>query len=399
VRVLFVDHTSTISGGGWSLLDLLASLPPGVDPILACPDGPLAERAEALSVPVKSMPEVVGSFRLGVVNSSRAVLALGSVSRRTARLARATEADLVHANSVRAGLAAVAAKRSGGRPTVVHVRDVLPPGVAPAAVKSTIKRGADAVIAISQYVASALGRDGRGVTRVIHNGVDLDRFDPGLARREARRQLALAGDGPFVLLTGQITPWKGQRDTIEVIARLRSKWPTIQLLIAGAAKFVDPAARYDNAAYERELRAQVAAGDLARNVVFLGERDDVPQLLRAADLALVPSWEEPFGRTVVEALAAGTPVVATSVGGTREIIERPTEGMLVPPRRPDFWAEAISELLDNPRRREEMARLGRARAEAEFGQDRCAARMYELYEELVRKDRHREANRARAGSR
>jgi glycosyltransferase involved in cell wall biosynthesis len=98
----------------------------------------------------------------------------------------------------------------------------------------------------------------------------------------------------------------------------------------------------------------------------MGERDDVPAVLRAVDLLLVPSWEEPFGRSVVEAMAMRVPVVATSVGGPAEIVRAGVDGLLLEPRRPKRWAEAIEPFLDEPDRLAPMGASGRARALERF---------------------------------
>src|SRR5207248_3224481 len=109
------------------------------------------------------------------------------------------------------------------------------------------------------------------------------------------------------------------------------------LLLIGEARFTSGATRYDNTAYVQNLHELTDALDLGQAVRFVGHRNDVPEVLAALDIALLPSWEEPFGRVVVEAMAAGTPVVATAVGGPTEIIEEGINGLLVPPREPELW--------------------------------------------------------------
>jgi glycosyltransferase involved in cell wall biosynthesis len=102
--------------------------------------------------------------------------------------------------------------------------------------------------------------------------------------------------------------------------------------------------------------------DVRGNVHLLGERADVPELLAASDIALAPSWAEPFGRSVVEAMAMGVPTVATNQGGPAEIIQDGRDGLLLPPRQPARWAEAIRGLMDDPTRRSSMGAAGQRRA-------------------------------------
>jgi glycosyltransferase involved in cell wall biosynthesis len=163
-------------------------------------------------------------------------------------------------------------------------------------------------------------------------------------------------------LVAQITPWKAQDDALRIVAMLKGRYPDIQLLLAGSPKFVSGATRYDNQAYLRSLRRLAADLGVERRVSFLGEREDIPGVLRAADVALLPSWEEPFGRSVVEAMAMGVPVVATAVGGPPEIVGSGEAGLVLPPRMPERWANVIAELIDHPDRRIDMGNAGRRKA-------------------------------------
>jgi glycosyltransferase involved in cell wall biosynthesis len=155
------------------------------------------------------------------------------------------------------------------------------------------------------------------------------------------------------------------------------------LLIVGEAKFVDPATRFDNRAYVARMHELVERLGLAEHVSWLGERGDVPELMAAMDVLLLPSWEEPFGRSVIEAMAMGVPVVATNIGGPAEIIEAGTDGYLVAPREPQRWAEAIRELADQPGLRAQMGRAGRAKAEQRFSLQAHVKAILELYERAI----------------
>jgi glycosyltransferase involved in cell wall biosynthesis len=184
-------------------------------------------------------------------------------------------------------------------------------------------------------------------------------------------------------MVAQITPWKGQLDAIEAFALVHEVLPDAHLLIAGEAKFVSSATRYDNAGYDRELRRRVAELGLEDHVRFLGETDEVPAVLRASNATLLPSWEEPFGRTVAEAMAIGTPVLATSVGGPAEIVEDGVDGLLLPPREPELWARELLGLLADPERRERLAAHARAKAVARFGRDAHAQAVSDVYREVI----------------
>ena len=224
----------------------------------------------------------------------------------------------------------------------------------------------------------------RGRPRVVYNPVDLTRFDRSRIDRSAMRVRLGLPDDAFVLgVVGQITPWKGQQEAVQVLARLRSMNRDARLLIVGEPKFVSAATRYDNRAYYAELERTIAAEGLSDRVRLLGERSDVPDLMGALDVMLVPSWEEPFGRVVIEAMALRLVVVATNVGGPSEIIHDGIDGIVLAPRETERWAETIADLIDSPQWR---VRLGDAAAHraADFALPRHVAAMRELYQEAAR---------------
>src|SRR5581483_442698 len=136
--------------------------------------------------------------------------------------------------------------------------------------------------------------------------------------------------------------------------------------VAGMAKFLGKHRRYDNATYEQQLRARSTQLDLAGHVHFPGEVEDVASVYGAADLLLVSTHGEPFGRVVIEAMAAGCPVVATRAGGVPEIITYGVDGWLVPPENPAAMAQAAITLLDDPERRAVFARQGKITVETRF---------------------------------
>jgi glycosyltransferase involved in cell wall biosynthesis len=364
MKVLYVNHTAEISGGERSLLDLVGALPGEISAALACPPGPLAGMGEERGLRVFPVPETVASLKLHPVHTPLGVLALVRTALGVARAARRFGPELIHANSIRAGMVTGPVARLSGTPALVHVRDCLPPGRASSLALRAVGCGATCVITNSGYTRDRLRFDAGAVSSVVvHSPVDLNRFDPArVDRADARRSLGLPESDFALGVVAQITPWKGQEEAVRITARLRERYPTVRLVLAGSTKFVSSATRFDNPAYLRRLHALCEELDVDGAVSFLGERADVPEIMRALDVALMPSWEEPFGRTVVEAMAMGTPVAATAVGGPAEIVTDGRDGQLLPPRRPDLWADAVGELLEEPERMRQMAQRGRDRA-------------------------------------
>jgi glycosyltransferase involved in cell wall biosynthesis len=220
----------------------------------------------------------------------------------------------------------------------------------------------------------------------VPNGVDLERFRPDPAgRRAARAKLGVREGTALVGVVGQITPWKGQADAIEAVSLVGQRHPSILLLVVGSVKFAG--SRHDNHEYLAALHRRVAELGLGGRVRFLGEREDIPQLLRALDILLVPSWEEPFGRVVIEGMAVSTPVLATAVGGPAEVIEDGDDGILLPPRQPRRWADAIDALLADPDRRLALGCQARHTVEARFDEAQHATRITGFYSQLTQEVR------------
>ncbi len=365
-RILYVNHTSQMSGGERSLLLLLRGLPDRVVPVLASPPGPLADAARAAGIPWVPITGTLGSLKLHPRYTSRALRDLTQAAVELRRAAAELSVDLVHANSIRAGLIAALARRLGAPPTIAHLRDVLPPGAVSALTARTLDGGADAIVANSRYTLTHLpARPRRATTVVVHNPVDLARFDPSAVDRgRLRAELGLGDDVALLTVVAQITPWKGQDVAIQALAGLRERGHDAHLALAGSAKFVSKETRYDNAAYLEDLHALARSLGVASHVTFLGERDDVPDVMAAADVLLMPSWQEPFGRAVIESMAVGTAVVATAVGGTAEIVRDGVDGLLAPPREPARWVDALDRLLADRASLERIAVAGRERAQA-----------------------------------
>jgi glycosyltransferase involved in cell wall biosynthesis len=347
-RVLIVEYTSLMSGGQHSLLELLSVLADDVEVQLACPDGELAVHARALGISVLPIAASQISFKVDLRHTPREILAFTAAARSVRRHVRRFGPDVVHANSVRAGLACILALPGRQPPLVIHCRDVLPADPAGRAVTRLLVGRATRVVAVSTYVAERLGGShwaARGV-RVVDNAVNLDRFDPRNTDAEALpRELGIDG-GPILSVIGQLTSWKRQDHAVRVLARVRDRFPDAQLLIAGEAKFVSPSTRLDNHAYETELHGLVHSLGLERSVHFLGERGDPEQVLAATDVLLAPSSEEPFGRTLIEALAMEVPVVATNMAGPAEILRDGVDGRLAAADDLGDWASAVAELVE-----------------------------------------------------
>lgn len=227
-----------------------------------------------------------------------------------------------------------------------------------------------ALLGNSAAVTAQLVEEGAPKDRVhlIHNGIDLARFEGRRARETVRADLGTAEDAVVLACVANLIPYKGHEDLIDALARV-PRAPAWELWCAGRDDGIGEA-----------LAARAA--DLGGRVKFLGARNDVPDLLAAADLGVLASHEEGFPNAVLEAMASRLPVVATRAGGIPEAVDDGKTGLLVPVRSPAELGAALARLIADPAARRAMGEAGRARVEAEFALDACAAAYARLYRSL-----------------
>jgi glycosyltransferase involved in cell wall biosynthesis len=229
------------------------------------------------------------------------------------------------------------------------------------------------VVANSEAVRQdSIGQEGLApeMTRVIYNGLDLARFDH-LPSDPLRASLQVPAGAPLVAVVSNFIHYKGHATFLDAWARVVRRHPAAVALLVG-----DGPTRA-----QHEARAESMG--LTSSVRFLGTRTDVPEILATIDALVHPSDEEGFSNAILEAMAAGKPVVATAVGGNPEAIVEGVTGYLVPVRDAPVMAEAILRLLDDPARAREQGQAGRSRVEERFTEERMIRRYEALYAELA----------------
>lgn len=209
---------------------------------------------------------------------------------------------------------------------------------------------------------------------VIPNGVDTavyaaarESTDP----RAVRAELGLAPDDLLLLTAARLHPQKGHMHLLAAAKRILAVHPRATFVFAGEGDL------------RPQIQAAIAAAGLGDRVLLLGRRDDVPCLLAAADLFILPSISEGMPNVVLEAMAAGTPVVATAVDGTRELIVDGHTGRLVPPADPERLAEAVISLLNDPAERAALAARARDHVQVAHAEPAMHARLEELIQGLL----------------
>jgi glycosyltransferase involved in cell wall biosynthesis len=222
-------------------------------------------------------------------------------------------------------------------------------------------RAAHAVVANSAAAAEQLRREGvpSAKIRVIPNGVDCAALSPAprMPARPIRRVVTVAN----------LRPEKGHDTLILAASRIVDERPDTEFLIVGDGPL------------RESLEQQVACRGLGSRVQFLGERNDVPALLASSDLFVLPSRSEACPNSVLEAMAAGLPLVASRVGGVPELVESGAHGLLVDPDRPDELAAAMLNLMNRPQFAFGLGHAARERVERQFSFDRMVSGFEHLY--------------------
>lgn len=361
LRVLHVDSERSWRGGERQVLLLMErQRAAGDEPHLAAPgDSALAERARAEGAPVHAVP-MRGTWDL-------------AAAVRLARLHRVLRPHVVHWHAARAhALGAIAARFAPG-PVRVLSRRVDFPVRGSLGSRLLYTDPADVILAISEGVRNALR--GSGVPdrriRVVPSGIDPRPFQGPYDRAALRRALGIPDGVVLVLQVAALAPHKSQTDLLKAAALLRDRVPFIRIWIAGEGLLRDT--------LERE-HASLVLGDFVR---FLGFRRDVADLLRAADIFCLSSYLEGMGTSILDAMAAGLPAVATRVGGIPEVVAEGETGLLVPPREPSALADALQTLAGDADRRAKMGERARTRVR-EFSADRTAERTRAIYLEAWR---------------
>jgi len=320
MTIIQVMHSHTGGGVERHVVDLSRALAArGHRVLLACPNRGWLWDA------------VQGSQVTPVHLAMDGLLDLTSVSRLT-RLVHRTGADMLHAHMTRGSFYAAKA----GRRTLVPV-------VASAHAAHTFKHyeGADRVLCASEAVRRNLLRHGipESRLRVVYHGVRSGpcAADPATVAR-LRRSCHVPEGGAVVGTIGRLTPDAGIATLIEVAARWKTERPEVRFLVAGQG----------DEDVEKELHRAVEAADLGRTFTFLSHSEEACSVMAALDALAAPSRREPSPRILLEAFAAGRPVVAAATGSAPEIIRDGVTGFLVHPDDPDALEAALARALDGP---------------------------------------------------
>lgn len=383
LRVAVLDHTAELGGAELALARLAAAIDPADVElvVVSFSAGPLVERIRQAGHAAEVVP-LPGAIA-GV--DRRSAGRLGTAVRSVARLApfvwaltrrvRELDVDLVHATSLKADLIGVPVSVLARRPLVWHVHDRVAPDYLPASTVRLLRVLARHVPAhvIANSAATAGTMPGVRRLTIAHPGLAPDQL-------ASSPRMPLADLAPVVGVLGRISPTKAQLEFVRAAARVVTAHPEARFRVVGAATF-------GAEDYERIVREEVTSLGLMDHFEFTGfvedPRRELDRMTTCVHTASVP---EPFGQVIVEAMARGVPVVATSGGGVDEILE-PCDGepvgWLVPPRDVPALAAAIIETIEEPEEADRRSRAAWAAARNRFTIERTAGAVVGVWREVA----------------
>jgi glycosyltransferase involved in cell wall biosynthesis len=402
IRVLFVEASSggVLGGSLTGLHHLIRGLPRDrFAPMMVLYEAKTIEKdLAALGVPIhhinrRRLPKEHALMQYEQYHRARQVTAIRSGLRSVRQAARLfaeempaalalarviarTRADVLHlGNGVRANFDGILAGLVARRPTIVHVKGFEKYG----ARERWASRQTHTMVCMTEAILDYCGSHGLQphAARVVYDAVDDAWLQPRQSPAAVRRALGIAEDAPCLILAGNIQQWKGQHVLVEAMADVARVYPDAHCLIAGGT-------HRSGTAYAETLQRRTAELGLSSQVHFLGFREDVVDVMNAADVVVHASVRpEPFGRVILEGMLLAKPVIATAAGGVPELIEHERTGYLVPPGDVAALASCICRVLAAPGERAVIGESAQRWARSRFSLARQVDEMAEIYAAAV----------------
>jgi glycosyltransferase involved in cell wall biosynthesis/peptidoglycan/xylan/chitin deacetylase (PgdA/CDA1 family) len=282
--------------------------------------------------------------------------------------------DLIHAAGIKATLVARMAAFQTRSKVIIHLHDLIYPGWGLSLLHRCFARSRDWGICVST-AALPVAEHGYHLSpdhiKVVHNGIPVTQFQAAAeTTRNIRQELGIAEDRKIIALVGRMYPVKGHARMLHILKLVAQQCPQVLLLVIGDGP-------------EREACERLAdAHELRGHVRFLGTRHDVPVLLKASDLLVIPSVSEGLSTVAIEAHAIGKPVVSFAVGGVPEVVTDQVNGRLIDPKDLAGFARAVVELLNDEEKRRALGAEGLRSAER-FSIERNVKALVECYQVVM----------------
>lgn len=290
--------------------------------------------------------------------------------------------DLVHLNnSADTGWQWLLVSKLLGRKCITHQRGFV-------RFSKLAKRRAkffDKIICISRAIKKNLQNNNISNTQVIYNAIDVDEFRSRLNRdrRSIREELGINYSAPLIGVIANFQEWKGHLIVINAMDILRQRHDDVICLFIGAVSAVK-----QDREYFIRVTKEIQDKGLEKNVIMTGYRQDIPDLINSLDILVHSSIEpEPFGRVIIEGMCFKKPVIATDIGGPREIIKNGVSGFLISPGNPGILSETVELFLQDPDLGQKMGNEGFNRILAKFNIETFSFKINMFYEELMKDEK------------
>ncbi len=382
-HVLYIDHVGFIGGAEISLINMVKLLQSchQVHPLVILPEsGLLKDTFDEIGFETIIVPMVPLDLTRNPFTLIRYLYNLFHFINQVRQIIKENNIDLIHANSIKSGILVGLAAWLTRKPLVWHIRDFYSQGRIRTLIRIWAKMFATHIIVISNRVATMF--DQILNISVVYNGVDLAAFEPELLNNghvALRNELALEKDVLVVGTIGQLSKWKRQHLFLLAAEKILFEYPHVHFVIVG-----DNYERQDDA-YKNELYnlAQERLPDSA--FTFLGWREDIVAVFGMMDMMVHLAKEEPFGRVVVEAMAAEIPVIGANSGGLPEIIKNGETGFLVEDDV-HIVVDTAVRLLENETLRKKMGKAASLRAETHFSVYSNAQKVFQIYQQIAARE-------------
>jgi glycosyltransferase involved in cell wall biosynthesis len=342
-------------GGQWSLYYLIKHLNKDrFHPVVLCPDkGELAEKMKAAGA------EVI-FLKTGRIRSLSPYTIIKFIS-----IIRDRNIALIHTDSTTETFYAGIAAKILKVPLIWHIRARDGEWLLDRMLSALSTK----LILVADAVRTRFKSTDKRKAPTIYNGIDLEEFDSSASPLSVREEFNIDNDTVLLACIGRIEEKKGQ----EYLVAAMKHAADAKLLLAGRA----------DETYLKRIKALCDELGIAERVIFAGQRDDIPSLLRSIDILAFPTLTEAFSRVILEAMAAAKPVVATDTGGNAEAVTDKVTGYIVRTKDPEAFCKRINDLIQNKEKRNKMGLAGRIRVEEKFNVNKIVRQIEAVYFEIL----------------
>ncbi|MGB9596698.1 MAG: glycosyltransferase family 4 protein [Candidatus Poribacteria bacterium] len=386
-RICYYEAYSRNLHGAQKILLLLISRldKKEFDPVIVCPDeGKFTEQIAKLSFPyfIFSLPKCLNLYERKILkyNLWKKLFLLPGFLQYTYQLCNflnKNKVEIVHCNNLRSALLIGPSAKLCRIPLIWHLRIDEPFGI----YQDIGFYLSNCIISAANALKETFSQNKRRHKKIItvYDGVDSEIFSPQVDGNKVRVEFCLGKNGEMTIcMISSLTPRKGHIYLIKAAQKLIKQGYRFKILIVGGTSSYDD----DNLYYE-QLKQLISENKLNDYIIFTGRREDVSEILSASDIFVLPSLSEGFPISILEAMSAGLPVVATDVAGTAELVEDGITGILVPPKDPEAISKSLAKLLLDVNLAKKMGERGRERVKNFFSVERMVSEIENIYKRCL----------------